>query len=294
VNEVIESNGTVVVEEGMTEALIILKQVPIIEERLRSTSESIDKSVSEALSLVCNEETRQSVKDVRANLNKQFDELEEQRKAVKSSVLAPYEAFEKVYKECVTVKFATAKTELTSKIDEIENGIKEKLTAEAKAYFDEYATSKSIDFLPFENAGIKIALGATVVSLKKQGKAILDKVSDELALIDTQDNKAEILVEYKKCLNVAYAITTVSKRHADIEMERKRQEERKAAEEKEQPRIAEVESFSAPQVIAPVEEKKAPEQLISMEFRATGTMEQLKALKQYMNDNGIKAEKVGA
>ena len=62
--------------------LIKVVQLPVIEEQLRSMKETVDKRVGEALSLVCTEETVQTVKGVRAELNKEFQTLEEQRKEV--------------------------------------------------------------------------------------------------------------------------------------------------------------------------------------------------------------------
>ena len=69
--------------------LIKVVQLPVIEEQLRSMKETVDKRVGEALSLVCTEETVQTVKGVRAELNKEFQTLEEQRKEVKKAVLGP-------------------------------------------------------------------------------------------------------------------------------------------------------------------------------------------------------------
>ena len=60
--------------------LIQVKQLPIIQEQLRSMKAEIEAKVEEAKSLVCSPETLASVKATRANLNKQFAELEEQRK----------------------------------------------------------------------------------------------------------------------------------------------------------------------------------------------------------------------
>ena len=64
-------------------------------------------------------------------------------------------------------------------------------------------------------------------SLKEQAKAFVDKIADDLNLIETQEHKAEILVEYKQTLNVSQAITTVTNRFKDIEEEKKKQEETK-------------------------------------------------------------------
>lgn len=69
--------------------LIRVTQLPIIEEHLRSMKETVDRRVEEALSLVCTEESIQSVKTIRADLNKEFQALEEQRKRSKKQFLVP-------------------------------------------------------------------------------------------------------------------------------------------------------------------------------------------------------------
>ena len=62
------------------EELIIVKQLPIIEENLKKLSEEIDLKVNNATNLICSEETVKEVKKVRAELSNKFKELETQRK----------------------------------------------------------------------------------------------------------------------------------------------------------------------------------------------------------------------
>ena len=100
--------------------LIVVKQLPEIEEHLKNVSLEIDKKVNEARSLVCTEENKQAVKNIRAELKKELEQFEIQRKAVKEKVLAPYMQFEEVYKECISDKFREADKDLKEKIDAIE------------------------------------------------------------------------------------------------------------------------------------------------------------------------------
>ena len=59
--------------------IIRITQLPVIEEQLRSMQEQVEKRTSEAMSLICTEETVQTVKKVRAELSSEFWELESQR-----------------------------------------------------------------------------------------------------------------------------------------------------------------------------------------------------------------------
>ena len=100
--------------------LIVVKQLPVIEEQLRSLSDEIDKKVSRALSLVVSDETVKEVKKVRAELNADFKDLEQKRKSVKEQVMNPYLQFEEIYKKYVTEKFKYADEELKKKISMVE------------------------------------------------------------------------------------------------------------------------------------------------------------------------------
>ena len=108
----------------MENNLIVVKQLPIIEDQLRQVKASVDARVAQALALACTEETYKDVKKARAELNKEFQDLEARRREVKKAILAPYEAFEKLYKECAADAFTKADAELKAKIASVENGIK--------------------------------------------------------------------------------------------------------------------------------------------------------------------------
>lgn len=274
--------------------LIVVKQLPIIEEQLKTLSEEIDQKVSDATALVCTEETIKQVKATRAELNKQFAELEEQRKLVKNQVMNPYQKFEEIYKECVSDKFKKADQDLKKKIDVVENEVKKNKEDELREYFDEYKTFKNIDFITFEQANIKVGLSDSKLSLHKQAQAFVDKVADDLNLINTQDHKAEILVEYKQTLNVSQAITTVTNRFKAIEEEKKKQEEKVIHIEMNENHEITKESYEQLEGLfnkpleQPKEEKQ--EEILTLKFTVKGTRTKLKALKQFLEDGGYDYE----
>ena len=150
--------------------MIVIKQLPIIEQQLIVVSAEIDEKVKSAVSLVCTEENVKVIKEIRANLNKESKEFEDKRKQVKSEIMKPYEEFESIYKECISDKYKTADVELKNKIDSVENELKENKKAEVVNYFNEYLNSKNIDFVTFEKANINITLSASMKSLKEQAR----------------------------------------------------------------------------------------------------------------------------
>ena len=268
--------------------LIIVKQLPIIEERLKGLSIEIDEKVKYAKSLVVSDKTVKDVKKVRAELSKEFKELENKRKMVKEKVLTPYQAFEEVYKTCVSDKYKQADADLKNKIDEVETEQKRLKEEEILSYFNEYALSNNVEWLKnyYQMANINITLSASIKSLREQVKTFIDKVIDDLKLIDTQEHKAKILVEYKKTLNVSNAITTVTDRIKKEEEEIQKLEELAKRKEVEATVVEKVEEVAT--IEAPTEEKQ--EKIYNMTFKVYGTMEQLKEIKNYMEKVGLRYE----
>lgn len=274
--------------------IITIKQLPIIEERLKVLNAEVTAKVQAAILLECTEDTVKEVKAVRAELNKEAKELEDKRKAVKKAVLAPYDEFEESYKLYVGNLYKEADQNLKSKIDGVESTLKANREAEITEYFNEYRDSLNINFVAFTDAKIAVTLSASNKSLKEQAKAFLDKIADDLALIDTQECKAEILAEYKTTLNVSKAITTVADRHKRIEEEKQRLQEREEAVQAKAAVVEAVETiqmeeevFSAPTVVA---EPELEAKKYEVSFRITDTLDKLKALKEFLTEGGYTYE----
>ena len=290
------------------EKLIVVKQLPVIEEQLKLVKANIEQRVSDALQLACTEETVKDVKAVRAELNKSYAELETQRKQVKKAVLEPYEAFEAVYKDC-TGAFTKADAELKSKIAAVENGLKQQKADELKAYYNEFALANKVplDLAPFERANLKIGMSDSMKKLQGAAASFLLQIADDLKAIEAMDAKEEVMVEYRKLLNLAQAQNIVNARRIAIEEENRRREEMKArmlaaaeAEKKAAECAAEPEPIPEP-FTPPVEEEaeEDPEEIpepaeedpvFCASFNVYGTISQLRALKNFLMDGGYEYE----
>lgn len=278
----------------MDKEIIAVKQLPIIVEQLHEVKAEVTAKVEQALSLVCTEDTVKDVKKVRSELNKELKDYEERRKAVKKAIMTPYEQFEAVYKDCISDTYKKADTELKGKIDSVENELKEQKKAEVKGYFDEYLTATGIDFVTFENANINVTLSASMKSLKEQAKAFVDKIVDDLNLIDTQEHKDEILYEYKQSLNVSNAITTVANRYKAIEEAKAREEERKAREQAEAEAAAKVESVVeavAPPTVEPIA-PPAPAKVQKFSFTVTASESRIEKLIDFLESEEFDYERI--
>ncbi len=289
--------------------LIVVKQLPQIEEHLKELSLEVEQKVENAKSLVCTEENVTTIKQIRASLNKEFKEVENQRKIVKEQILAPYMQFEEIYKMYISDKYKSADNDLKEKIDSTENELKNIKEQEIKDYFEEYKKANNIDFVTYSQARINVTLSASRKSLKEQAKQFIDKIVDDLKLIDTQEHKTEILVEYKHSLNVSQAITSVTNRFKAIEEEKKRQEELKRKQLEEAQRradesiraqteatrqalenfIPKTEEVEETILQAPVIEEKQ-EEILTLRFTVKGTRTKLRELKQFLENGGYDYE----
>lgn len=251
------------------DTLMKIKQEAIIEEQLKLISDDIQKRVDYAEKLVCTVDTIKNIKKQRAILRNQFNDLETQRKQVKAEFQAPYLRFEKVYKELISDKYKNADVQLKRKIDNVESELKLQKENNIREYFNEYCESEGIDFVKFEQIGLNINLSATEKSLREQIKAFVDKVKNDIELIQHEDNFAEIMIEYTKHLNVSRAIIEVKERHK---------------------KLSEIVNGANKNVQNDTNEQqketlKAPEQIYTMNFKVSGTKQQLVKLKQYLKDN---------
>lgn len=262
--------------------LIVVEQLPIIKERLQEIRKEIEVKVETANALVCTEDTYKDIKKVRTELTKQFNELEEQRKAVKNAIMTPYNEFEAIYKENVSDLFKEAESTLKTKINNVENELKEKKKKEINEYFEEYKTSLHIGFVSLDSSGIKIGLNDSIKSLKEKVKAYLDKINDDLELIDTQEHKEEILVEYRDNLNVALSIKLVNDRNKRLEELKNNKKEIEKVKEQEQEIVKKVDEV--------VEIPTIEEPVYTLSFKVKGTKSQLQKIKNLIVEMGLEYE----
>lgn len=300
----------------MNEELITLKQPPIIiYEQIKAVGQQIEAKIAE-LNLdnqLVTDETLKSAKNTLATLRKELDDFETQRKYIKEQVNAPYEAFEKAYKEHIKVHYDKADSTLKSKIDEVQNRLLDDKRGRIKDYFTEFCAAQGIDFLIFERLPLNITLSASDKSLKEQVAGFVGEVSKSLQLIESfnepDEFKAEILTDYKQTLDITRAIQGAQYRRQQREAELQRIEAQRVAAE--QARLAaeakakaqaplqapaqvinEVQPAApvqpeAPMQPEPVQEATQAPALVQTTFTVQGTKTQLKALKQYIISNNI-------
>lgn len=268
--------------EGEIKAQI--KSVGEIESNMKEVKGYVENLNNYYKNISFTEETMKEAKDEKSKVNKFKKQVSDYRKNIIAEYNKPIKAFEDTAKETERLLTETYNT-INQQVANYENKQKEIKEQEIKDYFEEYRKANNIDFITYEQARINVTLSASMKSLKEQAKQFIDKIVDDLKLIETQEHKAEILVEYKQTLNVAQAITTVTNRFKAIEEEKAKQEEKITIVSNENHEITE-ESYKQLENVF----NKKEEKTYTITFTVTGTAVKLKKLKQYLLDGGYQYE----
>lgn len=238
--------------------LIIVRQLPVIEEKLHDLKTLWEQRAYDAESMVCTADTIQAVKAFRADMRKEFEDVEAMRKQAKQEVLEPYNRFEAVYKDCITTAFQKADSACAAKISEVESDIKQRCEDGLRDYFDELCAVHHLEWLEYELAGVKVDMASakakTPKKLREQLAAFVASVSDSVNRINSLEDAEEIMVEYQRTLDAAGAICTVQDRHRRIEQERAEREARYATLEQEAEMVRRVEALAHPVAVQAAEE----------------------------------------
>lgn len=268
--------------------IIVLEQLPIITARLDFVSEKIKEKVQASLNLVCNEETVKDVKKVRADLNKEFQELEAQRKQIKNAIMEKYNDFETLYKEKISYLYNLADEKLKAKIWIVEDELKKEKEVELRSFVEEHCKKHNVN-IAFNKIGLNITLSASIKSLKEQALSFIERVATDLKMIEMEEYKDEILLEYNSTLDFAKSKMLVIERHKQIEELQRQKEELAKKHEEEQKVVEKVEQVIEEEVTAP-QEIIEEDELLTITFTITDTKENVIKVREFMKKEGIRYE----
>ena len=269
--------------------IVKIEQMPKVFSQLEKIGELIEEKTKDLNDLECTEQNKQIIKNRRTEINKTLEILEERRIEIKNKLLEPYDIFEEKYNKECKIKLQKASNLLKTKIEGIEEEQKLEKEEEIREFFEEHCKDKNVN-VQFERMGLNITLSASMKSLKEQTLAFIEKIASDLQLIELEEYKEEILLEYNKTLDFANSKLVVVQRHKQIEEMQKRQEElarKKAEEEKVIEAVEEVieEEITAPELVEDgVEEEQ---QMMVVAFQVTATVEQIRELKQWLKERNI-------
>ena len=139
--------------------------------------------------------------------------------------MKPLKEFDISYDDIVANRVNEADTELKTKIDAIEQAEKDQMRDAVKPVVEEYAIFKGVDCYVFDRV---VNLSDNETKLKREEKAKIDQLHNDLEAIKTMQYSSEIKYEYDSGKALATAIAIVNDRHAKIEQmeaEKARQQE---------------------------------------------------------------------
>ena len=253
-------------------------------EQLEKVGKFVDEKLKGVTDLKATDTNKSNLKDKRTEINNTLSILEDKRKEIKKAIEAPYDVFNEKYTKEVKDKLEEASKTLTGKINFIEDTQKKAKEKLLRKFFEEYKISKNIDFVTFEQMHLNIILSITEVKYKNDIVKFLDKVSDELDLINLQSSKEEIMYEYKKTLDLANSIKIVQERKMAIERAAEENAKRELLAKQQQENVTEVKRV----LTTPVKDVK--EEIYQLTFTVRGTKNQLVLLKNFLNGGGYEYE----
>ncbi|MDE6182341.1 MAG: hypothetical protein K2F59_03960, partial [Eubacteriales bacterium] len=131
-------------------------------------------------------------------------------------------------------------------------------------------------------------------------KVFLDKINEDIQAIKGMEHSDELLFEYAKSLDIGRSMIIVNERLKAIEEQKRQKELAEEKEKRQQEAIKKIEEFTpniqealvTPTVEPTIESKKEEEQagIFTVKFTVTGTLEELKKLKEFLNNGGYKYE----
>lgn len=253
----------------------------------------IKKEVAEKVSyyanLIYSDDQIKEAKADRAKLNKFVQALEDKRKDVKKQCLAPYEDFEKKLKEITAIV-----NEPIQMIDQQVKGYEEQKKAEKLEQIQEYWDKVTSPEHPLTLQRVMNPkwLNATtsIKSIQEEINGILAKYVEDIATLQNlPEFSFEAIEVYKNTLDLGKAIQE-GKRLSDIQ-KRKMEFEAEQARQKAEAEFAK--NMNPPVEEPTVVEEKPTEPLKEwIGFRALLTVQDAKALGNFLKCRGIKFEKI--
>ena len=255
--------------------------------------EAVEKALRQYEGLEYTDEQIAAAKSDRAVLNAFVKSLNDERIRIGKVYAAPYEKFKSEVDEVVgRVKTVVAQIDTQVKAHEL--AAQQKKQATIREYFDSVIGEFAV-LIPYEKAHQSRWLNAS--TSMKSIRADIDKLIADarqaMTAIEALNSQDEEVVKayYFRTLNLSDALME----NGRLQQERARIAELNAQKEAEAKARAEAQAqvATAPQTPkAPEAAPAAEPQLIPMNFHVEATLDQLKKLKAFLVENGIKYSKI--
>lgn len=231
-------------------------------------------------SMIVSEENKQTLKDVRASLNKKLALFESERKKVKDFILQPYNDFEEEYKTKLKIVIDEAINEVDAKVKSIEEDQKLELKDYAVEYFERKLLAEPIEFAnTFDQVDLKITLTLNKKKIREAVDFHFEKVNSASIIISNHPHSARLrtIFLYESGFDIGIALTKLEQ-----QLSRERQYQATV--------INEIPKDMTVTKVPIVEEKplqKQFEETFDFALRITVTESELKDLVEFIKTRGI-------
>lgn len=280
--------------------LVVETDLSVLPQKIEWNFDDLKAQISPKLdyynNLVVTEDGIKAAKSDKAKLNQIVKAIEDKRKEIKRTCLAPYEAFEVQCKELVGMIQAPIAA-IDTQIKVFDDARKQDKYNQLRQAFDDYVTEQELrEFIRFDEIlNPKWAnVSQKTENLKLEITDHVDRIKAALNAIRTQyadkPYLSAIISEYQKRYNLTSAMQYAETLRQREESERKRKEQQENERRKQETAQPEPKSEPVPEqvaVTAPRETVTTPPQIGSAAFLATCTREQMIALRDYMKSAGI-------
>lgn len=191
-------------------------QLATIEDNIVSIVSQVKNEIQELNigSMVVSEDNKQTLKNVRADLNKKLALFESERKKIKDFVMQPYADFETQYNSKLKPVFNEAIKELDDKIKFIEAGQKQELEDYAREYFNRKLEANPITMAnKFENVGVNISLSTNKKRIREEIDFHFEKIESASYIIATHEHHSRLraIFENDARYDIGVALTLLTK-----------------------------------------------------------------------------------
>lgn len=231
-------------------------------------------------SMIVSEKNKQTLKDVRASLNKKLALFESERKKVKDFILQPYNDFEEEYKTKLKIVIDEAINEVDAKVKSIEEDQKLELKDYAVEYFERKLLAEPIEFAnTFDQVDLKITLTLNKKKIREAVDFHFEKVNSASIIISNHPHSARLrtIFLYESGFDIGIALTKLEQ-----QLSRERQYQATV--------INEIPKDMTVTKVPIVEEKplqKQFEETFDFALRITVTESELKDLVEFIKTRGI-------
>ncbi len=280
--------------------LVVKTDLSVLPQKIEWNFDDLKAQISPKLdyynNLVVTEDGIKAAKADKAKLNQLVKAIEDKRKEIKRTCLAPYEAFEVQCKEIVGMIQAPIAA-IDKQIKAFDDARKQDKYNQLRQAFDDYVTEQELrEFIRFDDIlNPKWAnVSQKTENLKLEITDHVDRIKTDLNAIRTQyadkPYLSAVISEYQKRYNLTNAMQYAETLRQREEAERKRKEQqeierRKLEASKPEPKPEPITAQVA--VTAPREAVTSSPQIGSAAFLVTCTREQMIALRNYMKNAGI-------